>query len=498
MRRKSFKICLILLITICLISVGCKNKEVKEPDDNKNVLDKLPLPQITDGDRGELGIDKNINEATIDKYLNRSDTVYRDLRMLEDPGNYEAIGGDSKLSGYIKGFEVIPYPYIVTVSGLPAAVGNTYQGTTLFSIDGNGKYIANYEESMSIIEKYFPKDKYIFLMCGGGGYAGMMKNFLVSLGWDGNKIYNVGGYWYYKGKNKVEVKKVVNNEVTYDFDSVPYINIDFDKLTRLESNNQVSTKLTINQTKLTLNINEKYRLTVVGAAINELNWTSSDSTVVAVSQTGYVQGLKEGTANIVVTTKDGSQSQLCKVTVKKVQNSKYLKLDNLTKEAKEFNDLKIEDVYLDFYNTVYTQKGKIKSKYLTNGKTNKAYEEESDNCDEKVKVNIKKRVNLLNNLVINKKTFIILYADKDCLAKKFSIVLAAEDILKENKVDYFYINDTEDKTFSKSKLKDNKVYLGSIIIIRNGQVYAYTNPNKNTFHNANSVKTWLKKFIDIK
>lgn len=51
---------------------------------------KLPLPEITGGQRGELGIDKNINEETIDKYLNRSDSVYRDMRMLKDPGNYEA------------------------------------------------------------------------------------------------------------------------------------------------------------------------------------------------------------------------------------------------------------------------------------------------------------------------------------------------------------------------------------------------------------------------
>ena len=28
-------------------------------------------------------------------------------------------------------------------------------------------------------------------MCGGGGYAGMTKTMLVSLGWDENKIYNV-------------------------------------------------------------------------------------------------------------------------------------------------------------------------------------------------------------------------------------------------------------------------------------------------------------------
>ena len=47
-----------------------------------------------------------------------------------------------------------------------------------------------------ILEDLFPKDKKIFLMCGGGGYAGMMKNLLISLGWNQDNIYNVGGYWY--------------------------------------------------------------------------------------------------------------------------------------------------------------------------------------------------------------------------------------------------------------------------------------------------------------
>ncbi len=217
----------------------------KTPSSNENnsneTLKKLPLPELTGGIRGELGIDKNINEQTIDEYLNRSDSVYRDMRLLDDPGNYESIGGDSKLSGYIKGFKVIPLPYIIPVSGLPESVGNTYQGTTLFSVDSNGKYIPNYEESMSIIEEYFPKDKYIFLMCGGGGYAGMMKNFLVSLGWDTNKIYNIGGYWYYDGKNNVEVKKVINGKISYEFDSVPYISIDFSKLHKLHNINSNQT-----------------------------------------------------------------------------------------------------------------------------------------------------------------------------------------------------------------------------------------------------------------
>ena len=119
--------------------------------------DTLPLPEVEDGMRGQLGIDRNINEKTIDKYLGREDAVYRDMRMLKDEANYEAIGGDSYLSGFVKGFEVVPYPYLCNVEGLPEEVGSSYSGYTLFTHDENG-YTANYEESLHILESLFPKD----------------------------------------------------------------------------------------------------------------------------------------------------------------------------------------------------------------------------------------------------------------------------------------------------------------------------------------------------
>jgi len=217
MKNKLFILLLLVLFFIPILFMIIDNHKLS-----------LPKPEVTGGVRGDLGIDKRINEQTIDKYLNRTDSVYRDMRMLKDEANYEAIGGDSYLSGFVKGFEVVPFPYISNVEGLPKEVGNTYQGKTLFTMK-DGKYIANYKESMEIIEYLFPKDKYIFLMCGGGGYAGMMKNMLVSLGWDKNKIYNVGGYWYYEGKNKI----IIKNNDKYDTSKVAYHNIDFNSLTEV-------------------------------------------------------------------------------------------------------------------------------------------------------------------------------------------------------------------------------------------------------------------------
>ena len=210
------KILLVILLSLTLCACGDKEME-------------LPKPEISEGVRGDLGIDANVNESSIDKYLGREDAVYRDMRMLVDPGNYAAIGGDAYLSGFVKGFEVVPLPYLVNVTGLPEEVGNTYEGKTLFTLK-DGKYIANYEESMEVLEYLFPKDKTIFLMCGGGGYAGMTKAMLVELGWDETKIYNTGGYWYYKGENNVIVKNDSHKKVTYDFWKVAYHEIDFSQL----------------------------------------------------------------------------------------------------------------------------------------------------------------------------------------------------------------------------------------------------------------------------
>ncbi len=215
------------LMTMAAIFVGNGGKSEE--------LATLPTPELADGVRGEqFGIDKNINEATIDKYLGREDSVYRDMRMLVDPGDYEAIGGDAYLSGFVKGFEAVPYPLLVNVTGLPEEVGDSYVGDTLFTQGDDGDYVANYEEAVAFLEYYFPKDKNIFLMCGGGGYAGMTKNLLVKLGWDEKRIYNVGGYWYYEGENNVAVKRNDGGEIKYDFWKVSYHDIDLDDFTEVE------------------------------------------------------------------------------------------------------------------------------------------------------------------------------------------------------------------------------------------------------------------------
>ncbi len=222
MKRNIFAVSLLSLIISCLILLSsCAKASIPKPDAD---LDSM------------FGVDKNINILTIDKYLGREDTVYRDMRMLFDPADYAAIGGDADLSFTIKGFKVVPYPFIGTLQALP--VDGAYTGETLFTVEWNEdgtvkSAVPNYKESMLCLEELFPKDKNIFLICGGGGYAGMMKNLLIKLGWDESKLYNVGGAWAYKGSNRFEI-------ITYSEDAkednvmatwrADYAFIDFEKL----------------------------------------------------------------------------------------------------------------------------------------------------------------------------------------------------------------------------------------------------------------------------
>lgn len=213
----------ILIILVLLLS-ACGAASVK------------PLPAPEADEESQFGVDKNINMSTIDEYVGRDDVVYRDVRMLFDPADYAAIGGDADLSRTIKGFKVVPYPFLATLGALPVA--NAYDGDTLFDViwnaDGTIAAVSeNYSESMLILEELFPKDMPIFLMCGGGGYAGMTKSLLMYLGWDGELLYNIGANWEYRGENGLELivyPEDAQDENIYATWRADYACIDFERL----------------------------------------------------------------------------------------------------------------------------------------------------------------------------------------------------------------------------------------------------------------------------
>lgn len=174
-------------------------------------IDPLPASQPT----GEFGIDAAINMETIDGYLCRDDVVYRDMRMVDDPADYGAIGGNPKLDIMLEGFKAVPYPFIGTLQELP--VSGAYEGDRLYDVEWNddgtvAQASPRYEQSELIVKELFPQDTFLFLMCGGGGYANMMRQLLIHLGWDANKVYNVGAAWEYAGNRSIQLITYENPE----------------------------------------------------------------------------------------------------------------------------------------------------------------------------------------------------------------------------------------------------------------------------------------------
>ena len=491
------------VIAVCLITVtavflwGCgRNTTPKE----------LPKPEITGGSRGEMGIDKNINEATLDDYLGRDDVVYRDMRMLEDPAEYENIGGDRFLSGYVKGFEIVSLPYIIPVEGLPSEVGETYQGDTLFGYNDDYVMVPNYEESLSILEEIFPKDKAIFLMCGGGGYAGMTKDFLISMGWDPEKIYNVGGYWYYNGKHNVQVKKEVNGQTTYDFDNVPYHNIDFSKLTPASKTSDPYKKVTgivISAEKLKVEEDTSFKLkgivVPVDAGNKIVNWTSSDNSTVYVNWDGLVRGLKPGTATVTAETDDGKLTAACEVTVTERIVGERIHLSAAAEEAASFKQNDPEAILSEFYKIDEDlEKAAEEGYYIFDGEgyaATEKWQEEYDKYQEKANKVIAARTEILNKLVDDKKSFVILLYTSDCEEREYTLTEGAERILKDAGLPYFFTAAGYDTSAYDSKLNANNYNGASVVIYKEGEIFAAADPNAEAIKSDEEMRNWLEKYI---
>ena len=198
---------IIVVILAIFMIVGCAK-------DNNNI----PLKKNS---TDNASLNSPINSHNLDKYMNRSDVQYVDLRsskmVLEE--------------GYVSGFEFIPfYNIIASFSG----DSTLYKMERTTDEEGNniyagqiGSFKALYEESQSIIESLFSKDKYIFLISQGGSESSYLINLLIQLGYNGNLLYNVGGVSNGEGvdsyrdvvtnKYYVEGHQGFNASVSYDF-----------------------------------------------------------------------------------------------------------------------------------------------------------------------------------------------------------------------------------------------------------------------------------------
>ena len=66
-------------------------------------------------------------------------------------------------------------------------------------------------------------------MCGGAGYASMMRQLLVYLGWDPARVYNAGGAWDYTGYRAVPIVDYASDEPRFYLWRTDIATIEFDQ-----------------------------------------------------------------------------------------------------------------------------------------------------------------------------------------------------------------------------------------------------------------------------
>jgi len=212
LKRRSFLIgaaAACLSTGTALVASACKPLDDINPTSGQNLEESLsPLPPSSPDPENPFGIDLNINMSTVDQYLNRSDVVYRDLRMLVDPTTDKEIDSAFSIEDILEGFRVVPFPFLAQLPGEPQE--GKYAGETLISLEADEKdnivsHHFNYEESLMVLDDLFPKDKAIFLACRLGDHSGLMRKLLIHLGWQEDLIYNVGGMWAYSGSRVIEI-----------------------------------------------------------------------------------------------------------------------------------------------------------------------------------------------------------------------------------------------------------------------------------------------------
>ena len=175
---------IILCILLALSLVGCGESG---PAEVETIVVLKDLPAKEDS-TNNLGSASPIKASNLDDYLFRDDCVYIDTR---DAYQYYA-------EGHVAGFTNVPfYGYITDFNYNPNTLFSsikTKNGEEITHFGDVNSYSPNYEESIKLIEDIFPRDKNIMAISTAGVESAYLLNLLLQLGYDGNKLYNVGSF----------------------------------------------------------------------------------------------------------------------------------------------------------------------------------------------------------------------------------------------------------------------------------------------------------------
>jgi len=111
-----------------------------------------------------------------------------------------------------------------------------------------------------------------------------------------------------------------------------------------------------------------------------------------------------------------------------------------------------------------------------------------------------KKAEIINKLIKEKKSFIVSVQNATvCTANTISLDLNTTKFCNENKL-YRFLMGTD--VFFKTDLHKTVKYAPTTIIVKDGEVYKYTDPNSDEYiefeTNYEKIKEWLEKYIVIK
>lgn len=191
-----------VIVLLSIVLCGCGPSSIEENPANN------PLPAKKSAD-STLMSESVINVSNLDDFLFREDTYYVDTREINQWLE----------EGHVAGF--VNIPFYQAIANIKTSTDVLYSfdrirdagGNVIFSLGEPGSFSANYEESLSIINAIFPKDKNIIFLSTAGVEASYLIALLIQEGYDGSKLYNAGPF-----------SNTVGNNVAYrDFKDAKYL-----------------------------------------------------------------------------------------------------------------------------------------------------------------------------------------------------------------------------------------------------------------------------------
>jgi hypothetical protein len=120
--------------------------------------------------------------------------------------------------------------------------------------------------------------------------------------------------------------------------------------------------------------------------------------------------------------------------------------------------------------------------------------------DKDIEKAIELKAELINKLIKEKKSFIVTVQNASvCTANSYSLDLNTTKFCNDNNI-YCFLMGTD--VFFKTDLHKTVKYAPTTIIVKEGEVYKYTDPNSDEYidfdKDYEKVKEWLEKYIVIK